>query len=104
MPDEPGSVMVHYEPTEPVRKSLAAIRNKRRPCLFLRFFLDKRVPVDRDVVLSHILYGRKQSGRCPDGIWRRICGVNDLPISVVGVRLGQRIKALLVAIEVFLPQ
>src|SRR6185503_18068814 len=59
MPDEPGSVIVHYEPAEPVRKSLAAIRNKRRPRLFLRLFLDKRVLVDRDVVLSHVPYGRK---------------------------------------------
>src|SRR6185503_7734218 len=101
MPDEPGSVMVHYEPAEPVRKSLAAIRNKRRPRLFLRFFLDKRVPVDRDVVLSHVPYGRKQSGRRPNEIRRWICRVNDLAIAVVGIRLGQRLQALLVAIEVF---
>src|SRR5882762_4369213 len=103
MPDEPGAVMVHYEPAEPVRKALAAIRNKRRPRLFLRFFLDKRVLVDRDVVLSHVPYGRKHSGRSPNEIRIRICRVNDLAIAVVGIRLGESLEALLVAIDVFLP-
>src|SRR6266446_6650382 len=104
MPNKPRSVMIHYEPAQPVGKSLAAIRYKRRPRLFLRFFLDKCVLVYRDVVLSHVPYGRKQTSRRPDEIGRRITRVNDLAIAVVGVRLGQRLQALLVAIEVFLPQ
>src|ERR671928_1301360 len=100
MPNEPRSVMVHYEPAQPVRKSLAAIRYKRRPRLFLRFFLDKRVLVYRDVVLRHVPYARKQSGRRPNEIWIRIIRVNDLAVAVVGVRLGQRLQTLLVAVEV----
>src|SRR5215831_1178308 len=101
MPYEIGSVVVHDEPAESIRKSLATIRNKRRPRLFLRFFLDNRVPVYRNVVPSHVPYGRKQSGGRTNAIRTGIRVVNDLPISVVGVRLGQRLQALLVAIEVF---
>jgi len=62
--------------------------NERRPRELLRLRLEKDVTIDGDVAFREIAHRREQPGRGTD-VSAGIRVVNDLTLSVEGVRLGE---------------